>query len=238
MTRIAKQIIYGIFFIAVIGLVAAAVSGTFSGAAPAACAGDCGPAGPAIVEVGTPVVMKTESGSFLAVLVEVKNSSADYGVSNLDYSISLTDGAGRTLAVLSQSDDVLPGEDKYLLAVSNDGAVIPNVAAASFSAAPPAWQPASAFPSQPLSLSAGPAVSSGSSSIAVTGAVKNGGGIAATGIKALVLVFDKYQNPLFGGETVISIPPFGETGFTVDLPADLQNVSLIDPARTKIYLYQ
>ena len=238
MARFVKQIIYGIFFVAVGGLVVAAISGAFSAKALPACTNDCRPAGPTIAEVGEPLVMKTANDSFLAVLVEVRNSSTDYGVANLHYTIGLNDQTGRTLATLSQADDVLPGEDKYLLAVSNDGTIIPDVASASFNVGMPNWQSALAFPLQPVSLTAGPTVTVGSSSITVAGTVRNGGSGAVAGLKALVVVFDKYQDPLFAGETVVSVPPFGETGFSVDLPANLQNLSLFDPGRTRVYLYQ
>ncbi len=240
MPRSIKQFLYGLFYLAVIGLVAYVFFGAASPAAPAVCTENCPPS-PPTVQIGAPLILKAAGNGYLEILVRVTNPSTAYGASALYYNFDLKNTEGKTVAALPPTtDDLYPGETKYLLGVySGDPVTLAAVASATLTIAPPTWRPATAFPSPALALVAGPMTAVASSSVNVASVVENVSGGVFPGGRALAIIADKYQDPLFAGETVVSsLPPLATSTVTVTLPADPAFASRIDPSFTQLFLYQ
>lgn len=240
MPRSIKQFLYGLFYLAVMGLLIYAVFGAAAPATPAVCAQNCQPS-QSTVQIGAPMIFKTATSGYLEVLVPITNLSATYGAQTLYYNFDLHSAAGQTVVALPTAvDDLYPHETKYLLGVySADAAVLNGIASATLIIAPITWQPAAAFPSPALTLVSGPTTTVTSSSVTVAGVVENESGGYFSGGRVLVIVDDKYQDQLFAGETAVpSLPPLATSTVIVALPADPTFVSRIEPSATQIFLYQ
>lgn len=234
MPRLLKQIIYGAFYVAVIGLIVWGAAAP-KPAAPV-CAENCASV-PNLQSVGAPLILKTSDGRYAAVLTAVRNTSADYGTAPFYYHIALSDAAGRPLTALQGSGDIWPGAARYLLNVVSDPAIAAEAASATLAIDPPVWRAAADFLPSALSLTGGPNTSIASSGIAVTGTLKNGGAAAIANVTALAIIADKYQDPLFAGATTVSLPAYGTADITIALPYDQAIARRLDAGLTKIYIY-
>ncbi len=110
MKRGPKQILYGLFYVLITGLICYSAYYFYSNQ-KSGCS-DCLP-GDLKIEAGEPLTLSlNESNSII--LVPIKNPSAKYGLAKFDYTLTIFSAFGPQLAKISGSSSLYPGESKYV----------------------------------------------------------------------------------------------------------------------------
>ncbi len=132
MSRTAKQISYGFFYVLAFGVLAAGIYFLFLRTEPSCTNGiqdgkeqgiDCGetcgrvciPATLKPLVAGAARVFNPEEGR-VSVLVEVTNPNPDWGTDRFDYRFELFTDKGQSLGVVEEQSFIYPGEVKYVFA--------------------------------------------------------------------------------------------------------------------------
>ena len=138
--RILKQILYGLFFLSIVGGIGAGVYFTFLKPAPSCFDNiqnqletevDCGPASPAeyaqgatgclpcelkslSAEIGEPMAFRL-GGATSSAFVEITNPSENYGVKSFSYTFDIYSHSNFRLSSVRGETSLYPGESKYIV---------------------------------------------------------------------------------------------------------------------------
>ncbi len=257
MSRGGKQFLYGLFYLLVAGFVLFLILAPGLKPVPSCsdniqnegetgidCGGPCIPCylkGAKSLEVsGTPYVFRIPSlGKALAVVLLV-NPNQDIGMHSFSYSVDFVDAGGNVIGTVEGFENIFPAESKYLLAVF-DGSPsdVEKIAAADFKVTGAAsWSRSSDFLVPVLSITKGPAVSSSTGQVVVSGTVENESVFAVPGVKVIAFLNDKNGNPVFAGGTLVSdLSSFGSSDFSVFLPSGVFSGVDVGSLTPQVFLY-
>jgi hypothetical protein len=118
-TRRAKQLVYGALYIVFIVIICAGFYGVFIAPAivastpPVCTASTCAPASTAPIVAGKISMFITSPGHY-TFLAQVKNQSADYGASVLNYAINVNDASGNVIESIPAQSFIYASQSKYV----------------------------------------------------------------------------------------------------------------------------
>jgi hypothetical protein len=238
MTSGQKKFAYGLFYLIIIAL---AVWAFWPSAEiiPPACSGpSCGTGQPLPLQTQSVGIFGSASARRAVALASVSNPNKDFGF-NFSYEFRILDKNGGTTAVIPGNEAIYPSETKYLLGVYDAGqsnladvADKTEFAITSFDSVP-----ASNFLKPDLILSSGPSIRIEADGVSVSATVKNRGSFPAQNVKAVVIVNNKYGDPIFAAQTLLrEILGFSESSLLLSLPADDSIVKSIDIPKTEVFL--
>lgn len=248
--RVAKQIIYGAFYLIILGGIVAAVYFFFLKPAPSCfdqkqnqneegidcggvCSNVCLPPGLKAPRVIDRVLVLHPTPERLTILGRISNPNQDYAIKNLTYEFLLYDLAGQIVQSFSGESFLYAGEVKYI--------VLPNISypAESFSKIDLKisnydWVLKKDFPGPPkIDISALETHDSGNSSV-VEGRITNNDTVAFNKIFIVAILRGKLGQTAGVSQTEIdSILPNETKEFSIIHP----KISDIDFAGTKVFVY-
>ncbi len=257
MSRGTKQLVYGLFYVILLGAVLFLIFSPKLIPAPSCydaiqnqgetgidCGGPCIPcylkeAKPLEIPAA-PSIFKSESlgKAFAAVLAVNQNQSL--GMHSFSYHVQFFDGSNNLVETVTGYDNIFPGESKYLVAEYDGSAYdVGRITSAVFSVTGAvSWAKATDFIVPALSVSAGPTLSSSTNQVALTGTLANGSPINIPAVKVVGFVLDKYGDPLFVGSTVVNdVGSFGNSGFSILFPLEVFSGIDLTGAKPEVYLY-
>lgn len=133
MSRGAKQFIYGLFYLVIVGLIVTGIFYAFFRPAPSCFDGiqnegeqgiDCGGPCPKPctadlppLSAGTPVMFTASPGS-VTLIAQVADPNSGYGAATFDYTFNVYDATGGLLASFPYASFIYPDQSKYVTAVN------------------------------------------------------------------------------------------------------------------------
>ncbi|TSA44431.1 hypothetical protein D4R51_03835 [bacterium] len=242
MNRGQKKFIYGLFYLVIFILVAwGAIFGLNSPSQPACSDPSCGAKQPLSLQVsGVPQIFRSESTHRIAVLGQVTNPNSDYGASQFSYNFKIFDRNGKTVADVLDSGAIHPSETKYILANYDTGSMDPDLLddRPGLEIKNAIMAPAGNFLKLNISLVSQPLIRVGSSSIVVSGVVRNQNSFPTEGIGVIVILENKYGDALFAAKTAIQqIGGFKDFPLEVSFPADQSISQSLDAGKTQVFFY-
>lgn len=244
MSRGAKQLAYGIFYIAVFGVFVLLFLGGFSGEEPdrvIECEGILVEDGECVkdyeeVRLGLPPFLLRADGSYASLLALLENPNLEYGVRGAEYEIQILDGSKKIIYSENGTTPIYPGEKRYIYKhFGKDIAV--NGSRAQLVVKKILWANADEFLQPNLVIEDVAAVFE-KGKIAVRGVVKNGSSLVVNEARALAILKDRFNVPLFAAETVIGgLRGFEEREILILFPESDELSALYDPLSTEVFIY-
>ncbi len=238
MNRGQKKFLYGLFYLAIIGIVMW-IFWPSTGAVPPPCSGlSCGTNQPLPLQIGATQIFKSETARKIILLSSVKNPNSEYGVNYFSYEFSISGRSGESIAKISGAGKIHPSETRYVLE-SYDAAGLDLRTVAEkgdLKIGNAVFRPAAEFSKLLLILVSEPVTDAGSDRITVSGAVKNQGASPIGGVRVTALLENQYGDPVFASETVIGgVDGFGESPFSIHFPPDQTLIDSIDVRKTEVF---
>lgn len=251
MFRSLKQFIYGVFYLAVFGLVLFSVYSSNFKPEPSCFDNeinqdekgiDCG--GPCVSceelnlrepRVTGPVQVFGLSSGEAVLLVEIVNPNSTYGAI-VDYRFRLYDRNNALIETITGEERLYPSERTYVYepdVVSK----IPNISGAKLDFSKPEWVAASEMPYPSLVISEVNTKIGNDGKIRVTGVVRNESPVIAQNVNIVAVLLDNVIGAeFFASQTVIErISGFKETSFVVFFPTDTRFSQQVDEEATKVF---
>ncbi|HTP56678.1 MAG TPA: hypothetical protein VMJ72_00150 [Candidatus Paceibacterota bacterium] len=234
MNRFSKQVLYGLFFLAIIiaivwGLYRAAVpaptctDGVQNGGEEgvdcgAVCGVSCPPALVPLENHGVQLIHNSD-GSWDA-LAHLENPNGIYGASRVDYVLNVSDASGAPLAKRTGFTYVEPAQPKYLEFPLGTLGGMPASAALQFTPASVQWAALSVDAAGTVQFQVrSETLASSSSGVHYAATVTNHSSFDFDSVDAVVLFENADNDILAAGSTVMRTLTSGQTrGITVDLP--------------------
>ena len=251
MPRIGKQIVYGVgFFIVVAGMLAAVFKPVLT-PAPSCTDGrlnqdeeeiDCGGTScmacaiKRLEPIRTGSVRVFVSGSSTALVAELTNPNAEYGISRIGYSFVVRSPEGVVQTIASGVERLGPGERRTIFAVAPKDLPIGGYRVDIVSDAPN-WQ------IMPGGEVAGVAVDDVATEIAgesvtVSGSVRNQSPLGGDSVRILAIIADRLGNEIFAAQTVSeNLGGLESRSWRILFPRDVGIAGRVDPARTRVFGY-
>jgi len=253
MSRSAKKFLYGLFYLAAVGLVVYGFARPAFTPAPTCSDGvqnegeqgiDCG--GPCAIScdvkalaplsvVGDVSVFGLQSGQ-VVLLGQVQNPNPNYNASQFFYRFSVYNAAGTLLETESGSDSLNALANEYVFEpdvtsrFKDIGRVTMEVYNTSWQKAYEALQP-------DVAVTSGPTTVVGATDIRVNGTVRNQSSVAAASVKIVAVLYDKYGTEIFASQWIVNaLSAYATSPFSVIFPLDPQITSQMDPGATKVFV--
>lgn len=252
MNRLAKKFIYGIFYLAVLSLVAFGIYGSFFRPAPTCsdniqnqgetdidCDGPCISCEilnlPLPKIINEPKLLSVSSGESV-LIAEILNSSRDYAALPFSYRFVVYGKTDEKINYFFGTDNIYPLEQKYVF-VPVSSLKKNEVAGLDFEIIDkPNWQKMTNILEPELNLF-DVQTNKNNEKVTVTGKIKNESPIIVSKLGILAVIFNKLGLEIFASETFEEkIGAFGEREFVVFFPKDPELISQIEPNLTKIIL--
>ncbi|MEK9179924.1 MAG: hypothetical protein AAB897_00745 [Patescibacteria group bacterium] len=249
-TRSAKQIIYGAFFLIILGaiftwvyfLYLEPVESCFDGIlnqneqgidCGGVCANACLPVGLKALQTVDRVLTFRPTSSNLSILARVSNPNLDHAAKSFRYTFSLSDPTGKVVATFSGNSFLYAREVKYIL--------LPNVptpaeafTSVSFKAQNAEWVVRDEFPGPPTLTVSGLDTRVEGNNLIVEGRVTNGDILAFSELRVIALFQGQFGQLAGASETIIDrIVPNETKSFSIIYPA----IPNADLAGTKVFVY-
>lgn len=253
MSRSTKKIIYGLLYLGIFGLIVYGLARPAFTPAPTCSDGiqnqgeqgiDCG--GPCAVScavkalaplsvVGDVSVFGLRSGQAV-LLAEVQNTNQTYNASQFFYRFSVYDASGKLLETESGSDSLDALGQEYVF--EPDVATrFKDIGKVTMEIENVSWQKAYETLQPSVAVTAGPSTVVGANDIRVNGTVRNQSSVAASSVKIVVVLYDKYGAEIFASQWVVNaLAAYATTPFSVIFPLDPQITSQMDPNATKVFV--
>ncbi len=239
MSRQLKKFIYGVFYLAVFGLILFGVWKSVFRVKPTCPddVGDCGGAGilklESIKSVGEIRVFGLSSGK--AVLAaEIENPNADFGAT-FSYNFKIYDGGGNLLETIPDESNVYMGERKFIYA-PQVVSVLPNISKVQIEFFDTKWEAAKGLAKPDLSAE-NILTEVGVAGIKVSGIIKNTGPFAAKNLEVIAFLSDSENFEIFASKTFIAnLENFAEKPFVISFPADKDLARKVDLKATKVFV--
>jgi len=253
MSRSAKKIFYGVFYIALFGLIAYGFARPVIVTPPSCTDGvqnqleqgiDCG--GPCSVTcdiaklvplsvTGTVSVFGLSSGKAV-LLAQVSNANEGYKATQFFYRFLVHDSTGKLIETVSGSDSISALERKYVFE-SGVSSVFQKIGKVTMEVYDVSWKKAYMALAPQVAVISGPTTTIGSDKITVSGSLKNQGSVEASDIAIIAVLYDAYGIEVFASQWVVSsLPASSAVSFTVIFPNDPQIKNQIDPGQTKLFI--
>jgi hypothetical protein len=167
---------------------------------------------------------------------EVVNPNPNYHANFFRYTLSLYDENDRKIEELVGERSIPAGSRARIL----DARVVSfpdRVARMELSLGEPEWEEAFSAVRPTLAFVGNPVTNISSSTVRVTGMLKNQGSIFAPSVRVLALLADQYGKELFVSQTILSgVAASEERAFSIAFPSDTALLRAIDPSRTKVFI--
>lgn len=254
MSRAAKKIFYGLFYLLVFVWIGYSLLIRPAITPPPSCTDglrnqgeqgiDCGGPCPASCDVreltplsvtGTVDVFGLSSGRAV-LLARVANTNEKYKASQFFYRFLVHDTAGKLHETVSGSDSIGALEQKYIFE-SNVTTPFSKIGDVTMELYDVSWSRAYAGLVPKVALVSGPVTTVKDNAIVVSGVVENQSSVDASGVTIVAVLHDAYGASVFASQWVISsLPAAASEPFSVFFPSDPQIESQIDPSGTKIFI--
>jgi hypothetical protein len=234
--RLAKQIIYGAFYIVVVlgvlGAIYVLIVGplTFS-PPPVQCVTGCIPVGTGPIGTSTVSVFSTTPGDY-TFLAQVINNDTDYGAQVFDYDIDIYGPSGGLITSVPAQSFIYADQNKYL--------VVPNIQTqgtidhATLRVVDAAWIASSTLGAIPQFSTQNIQDTIGSSTVSVSGQLLNTNIGSYEKVIVVVLFDGSNGSPIGSSQTELdNVQPDQTVNFSVLYPA----VPGINPALSQVIIY-
>ena len=247
MSRILKQILYGLFFLTVLVFSAAAIFWRFLpepsctnnredwGEAGVDCGGNCEqfciPADLMALTATNIRVFNPLSG-YIALWAQIQNPNPEFGARQFEYEAIFYDAAGVIVGRQDGDSFIYPGEIKGL-AVFWENPAAGVVRRAEIAIGSPDWISASEF-RKPQIVLQGPQTAEQADKIEVTGRVENQDTVEVTELTIMALFQSSPNNP--AGVSATRMPALGagqSAAFSINHPP----LTGVDPAFTRYFVF-
>jgi len=250
-TRRAKQIIYGIFYVFVFGLLVGGVYYLFLKPVPSCfdgiknqgeegidCGGQC--AAPCSLKTVKPIETVGKILTFvpdqdhLSLLVQISNPNPDYAARNFSYSFSIYDNQGGLIQSFGGSSFAYAGEIKYILVPNAPVPRTGSFGKVEFRAENMDWVPASGLKGPPNIAVLNIDARSASTSLTVDGRVANNDTVTFPQLTIIALFKGQYGQIAGASQTVVeNLAPNESKPFFILHPP----VPNVDIAGTRVFVY-
>lgn len=234
--RFTKQIIFGLVFVVIIGLVGWGIYSAFLKPAPTCfdntqnqgetgvdCGGPCVPCElkslkPIQVDSGWPKAFYTTASSS-GIIAEIYNSNPDWAAKSFDYQFNIKDQFGNILKTINGTSFVYGGELKYLIEPSVD-IPVGQITSSDLSISNPQWVASTDYPKPDVEIQG---VQTGKSdSVFVSGKVVNRSEIDFPHASVYALVYNKDGNFIAASKTIVDdVLKFSSKDFKVSFAKNL-----------------
>ncbi len=253
MTRGMKKFIYGIFYLAIFGLIGYGIYSKNTVVQPTCSDGirnqnetgvDCGGACVSCsvknlkeMRPGTVTIFNLESGRavFLGTIV---NPNEGYIARNISYTLVVSDKTGYPVEHISGNDTVFPLEKRYIFSadartkVQNIGSVKIEIASSSVQ-----WETFYDTLKPDMRIIFGPNFSDEEKTVRVSGTVRNESSFSVNKVKIIALFFDKYDDELFASQwTTAEFSGSDTKDFSILIPKEKNITDRIDRGKTKLLI--
>jgi hypothetical protein len=247
MPRVLKQLFYGLFYFAILALMA---GGVYWWLAPApSCFDnklnqseedvDCG--GPCLsCEVkrlraikALPLQLFGLNGR-TTILLELQNPNLNYGAHQFNYEIGLYDPAGNLLRSIKDASFIYPGEIKTIVipALEIDPRL---VGRGEVKISNPLWEPIVKF-AKPIVETREIVTRVEGPGVAVQGVVRNGNPFALARLNISAVVINKNGLLVNASKTFVAdLKPFEERFFKISIPLHSGEAAEVDSKRTRVF---
>lgn len=253
MSRSAKKIFYGVFYLALFGLIAYGVTRPAIVPPPSCTDGvqnqgeqgiDCG--GPCSIscDVKALVPLSVTGGVDVfglstgkaVLLAQVSNANEEYKADQFFYRFLVYDHSDKLLETISGSSSISALEQKYVFD-SRVNTNLQEIGKVTMELYDVSWKKAYAALAPQIKIISGPDTVLGSDSISVSGSVKNQSSVDASDVTIIAVLHDKYGGKVFASQWVMSsLSASAAAPFTVLFPNDPQIRSQIDPNQTEVFI--
>jgi len=249
MKRGMKKFFYGLFYLGIFTLFCLLIYNSFIKPAPTCFDGiknqneqdvDCG--GPCVpceilhlkpLKANEPQLFSLADGK-LAILTEIFNPNEGYGADQFSYQINLYDRNHRLIKTIKGSDFIFDLSRRYIFA--SDPFLGSLAVEAEISLGSPIWKSNKEMLRPDLRLSSQKTEIT-PSGIETSGRIYNGSILAASEVKILAILKDKFGRPLFVGQTFLAkVESLKESDFMVIFPQDKFLEQNVDVSQTQIFL--
>lgn len=234
--RRAKQIVFGILFILVIGVIVWGIYSAFLKPAPSCfdniqnqgetgidCGGPCTPCAikllkPIQVDSGWPLAFKTTDTSS-GIAAEIYNPNPDWSAQSFDYQFDVKDQFGNILGTVNGTSYIYGGELKYLIEPRVDIA-IGKITSADLVITNPQWVSVNDFKRPDVEIQN--VVTDMADTVFVSGKVVNRSEIDFSNASVSAIVFNINGKFIGASKTIVdSVPKFSSEDFKVSFSKDL-----------------
>lgn len=246
MPRTLKQILYGIFFLIILGSLGTGSYFLFFKSEPSCfdniqnqkeegidCGGGCIPCELKSLKIIAEEPKVFPAGNLSTFIIKVTNPSSNYGTRGFDYSLEIIGQFGAPLRSLTRKTTLASGESKYLVIAGVD--VSPkDVSTVKFNVLSYNWESRETLPVYDLKTDK-VVVDIFSSTPSVSGKLINNSSLSFTTIRISVVLFDRSGTPVNASQTEIdNIQAFSTTSFTAFFPR-LDSMSRLDITKTQVF---
>ena len=247
--RLAKQLIYGFFYLLILGLIILGIWYYYArilpiptcldnlqnqGESDVDCGGPCAPCEISALQpfdiYWRKILPADENQSI--VVAEIKNQNSNFGADFFEYTFDIHGGNDQKIGTVSGESFIYPGEIKYLMEVS--GKIKPqDVENIELSFSKISWKSKEEFPKPQIQIR--DVKTETTQPIFLTGIIKNESSYALSKIKIIGFVFNRFGLRIGASKTELNrLSPFQETTFKIVLPITI-NPSEINPDASKIF---
>lgn len=225
-----KQLIYGIFYLAVFGAIFYGIYSLWLNVPVNRTAVQ--PSPNAIEVSGEPMIFHPTLSS-VSVMAQVQNTNADFAVKSFPYKFVFYDAGGAVLHEVNGDSFIHASEIKYVAEFNLPFADSAKIVSVDFSTGEPNWVPRYSFTQPNLSIQ-NYNTSSSARGIEVAGSFINNGTVSASRVNIFAVFYSNLGRPAgISGTEVDDVAPGQQKTFLISHPL-LNNINL---SGTQIYLY-
>lgn len=252
MSRGAKQLIYGVFYLLILFLVADGLYSLAFRPAPSCfdkiqnqseTGVDCG--GPCIsceirnlqpLRSSGPVQVFKTSGGRAILLTDVVNSNDSFAAQSFTYTFILYGEGDKILGNLVLTASVAPSQTKYLYYLAESPVPADSIQRVEVTFSNPMWQPAREYLTPQLSY-ANVLTRVEDNAVKVSGTLQNQNALTVSSVTIIAILYDKFGEALFASQTALSdLKGLEGRPFTVQFPKDPNIVKNIDSTATQVFV--
>lgn len=233
MSRTAKQIGYGVCYLALIAL---ALFVVFSperaerGGSPASLSEDLRP-----LEMRGPVTVMSAADGSVSLLAQVRNPNAGHLASSFSYSFRFVEHGAVRGTTPERTWFVYPSETSALVEIVS-GVARTEATEATLAVTDVVWEPAQ-FLVRPALVLRGVGTSVDKKGVFVTGEIVNAGSVAASSVRVVAVLNDALGYPVFAASSALGALGGNSTErFTVRFPSDQELARRMIPNATEVIL--
>jgi len=229
--RLIKQIIYGVFYLLIIGLAAFYFYSFFNSKISES---------PGVAERLLPLSISLERAmvirpNIVSLSAKVLNPNVDFGIGNFDYVWEVYDSSGNIIQTVPGKSFIYPGESKYII-ISDSGvdASASSVKVVSGDSKNWDWLPMESFSKPKLNIvRQETSVSYGR--IQITGSVVNGETKEFSRVMIAGILFNSFGREIAVSQTEVrDLRAFEERFFTLTFPSGIDG-ALVDFSKTQVF---
>ncbi|MEK7464653.1 MAG: hypothetical protein AAB617_02655 [Patescibacteria group bacterium] len=247
MTRLLKKILYGVFYLFVLGLIVWGGYEKSFGPTPSCfdniqnqnesgvdCDGLCISCEIKKLDfprvVGDAKMLSSSAGTVL--LGQIQNPNSNYGVSKINYRFNVYDKSNNLVRSIQAQTVLYPGERKTIVGkIDGVKEIYPKI---SLELSDPVWVKSSAMIKPDISVGK---IKTDiiENKIIVSGILSNKSPFSVPSIEVVVVLFDRLGLDLFSSFTNLTIGGFEDRAFSIPFPTDSNLAKGIDYKATQVY---